>query len=113
MARCAFIVGGTGQIGRATALDLLSAGWEVTVSHRGSSPVPGVLLERGAKISVLDRNTPGALAATLGSGANLLIDAMWHSMRRMRASLRRPTRRRSLCGHLVFERLSRCAPPHA
>jgi nucleoside-diphosphate-sugar epimerase len=76
MGRRAFIVGGTGQIGRATALDLLSAGWEVTVSHRGSNPVPGALLERGAKISVLDRNTPGALATTLGSGADLLIDAM-------------------------------------
>ena len=75
MARRAFIVGGTGQIGRAAALDLLTADWEVTVSHRGSNPAPRELIERGAKIAVLNRNTPGALAAALGSGADLLIDA--------------------------------------
>jgi nucleoside-diphosphate-sugar epimerase len=76
MSRRAFILGGTGQIGRAVALDLLVAGWEVTVSHRGIHPVPHELVEHGAKPAVFDRNTPGALAAALGSGADLLVDAI-------------------------------------
>jgi nucleoside-diphosphate-sugar epimerase len=74
MARRAFIVGGTGQIGHAAALDLLAADWTVTVSHRGNNCAPRELIERGAKIAILDRNTPGALADALGAGADLLID---------------------------------------
>jgi NAD(P)-dependent dehydrogenase (short-subunit alcohol dehydrogenase family) len=37
MARRAFVIGGTGQIGWAICHDLLAHGWEVTVSHRGQS----------------------------------------------------------------------------
>jgi uncharacterized protein YbjT (DUF2867 family) len=39
MSRHAFIVGGTGQIGRAVTSDLLEHGWHVTVSHRGNRPL--------------------------------------------------------------------------
>jgi NAD(P)-dependent dehydrogenase (short-subunit alcohol dehydrogenase family) len=38
MARQAFIIGGTGQIGRAVADNLLAHGWDVTLSHRGRRP---------------------------------------------------------------------------
>lgn len=41
MARSAFILGGTGQIGRATADRLLRAGWEVTLGARNEEEVPG------------------------------------------------------------------------
>lgn len=74
MSRRAFILGGTGQIGRAVAGDLLAAGWNVTVSHRGTHPPPEQLIEWGARIAVLDRRNPGDLARALGSGADALID---------------------------------------
>jgi nucleoside-diphosphate-sugar epimerase len=45
MSRRAFILGGTGQIGRAVAIDLLIAGWNVRVSHRGTRPLPERLVE--------------------------------------------------------------------
>jgi nucleoside-diphosphate-sugar epimerase len=70
----AFILGGTGQIGRAVAGGLLAAGWNVTVSHRGAHPPPEQLVERGARIAVLDRHNPGDLARALGTGADALID---------------------------------------
>ena len=41
MARSALIVGGTGQIGRATADRLLEAGWKVTLGARNPEDVPG------------------------------------------------------------------------
>jgi nucleoside-diphosphate-sugar epimerase len=74
MSRRAFILGGTGQIGRAVAGDLLAAGWNVTVSHRGAHPPPEQLVECGARIAVLDRDNSGSLARALGTGADALID---------------------------------------
>ncbi len=76
MSRRAFIVGGTGQIGRAVTGDLLEHGWRVTVSHRGNRPLPSDLIKRGAKIVIFDRDTPGELARALSSGADALIDAI-------------------------------------
>ncbi len=76
MSRHAFILGGTGQIGRAVAENLLAAGWDVTVSHRGNRLVPAELPERGAKVVVLDRDTPGDLARALAGGADALIDTV-------------------------------------
>jgi nucleoside-diphosphate-sugar epimerase len=74
MSHRAFILGGTGQIGRAVAEDLLATGWNVTISHRGSHAPPEKLVERGARIVVLDRDNPGDLASALGAGADALID---------------------------------------
>src|SRR5262249_25380254 len=76
MSRHAFIVGGTGQIGRAVTGDLLERGWRVTASHRGNRPMPRDLIERGAKIVIFDRDTPGELARALSSGADALIDTI-------------------------------------
>ncbi|MEO8713762.1 MAG: NAD-dependent epimerase/dehydratase family protein [Acetobacteraceae bacterium] len=70
----AFILGGTGQIGRAMAGDLLAVGWDVTVSHRGANPPPAKLVECGARIVVLDRDNPDDLARALGTGTDALID---------------------------------------
>ena len=47
----AFIVGGTGQIGRAVARRFLERGWDVTVSARRERAVP-----EGARFVRLDRN---------------------------------------------------------
>jgi uncharacterized protein YbjT (DUF2867 family) len=65
----AFLLGGTGQIARATAAHLIDAGWTVTIAHRGLRPPPLTLLERGAIEVTLDRDEPGALARALGPGA--------------------------------------------
>jgi nucleoside-diphosphate-sugar epimerase len=76
MGRHAFIVGGTGQIGRAVASNLLKCGWDVELSHRGRHPAPAELIEQGVKIATLDRNEPAALAAAIGSGADAVIDTV-------------------------------------
>ena len=76
MSQRAFIIGGTGQIGCAIADELLTNGWDVTVSHRGHRALSDDLIARGAKLAVLDREEPGALASALGSGADAVIDTI-------------------------------------
>lgn len=76
MASLAFILGGTGQIGRAVARNLLDHGWRVIVAHRGQRPPPPELVEAGARVAVLDREQPGELAHALADGADALIDTV-------------------------------------
>jgi len=76
LARQAFILGGTGQIGRAVARNLLDHGWRVVVAHRGQRPLPTDLIERGAKVSILDREQSKELALALADGADALIDTI-------------------------------------
>jgi len=76
LARQAFILGGTGQIGRAVARNLLDQGWKVVVAHRGQRSLPPEPVERGARISILDREQPGALARALADGTDALIDTI-------------------------------------
>ncbi len=73
MARTAFIIGGTGQIGIAAAAQLLHAGWQVTCSHTGRHEPPNV--PEGAMLAVVKRQDPAALAAEIGT-VDLLIDTM-------------------------------------
>lgn len=75
MSRHAFLIGGTGQIGRAAAAALLDRGWTVALASR-SGAVPDDLAARGATSVALDRTRPGALARALGGGADLLLDAV-------------------------------------
>ncbi|CAN7627369.1 NAD-dependent epimerase/dehydratase family protein [Bosea sp. LjRoot9] len=79
MSRRAFIIGGTGQIGRAVADELLAHGWEVVLSHRGHRLLPEEMAARGAKLAVLDRDEPGALARALAAGADAVIDTIAYS----------------------------------
>jgi nucleoside-diphosphate-sugar epimerase len=67
---------GIGQISRAVADDLLEHGWHVTVSHRDNRPLPNDLIERGAKIVILDREKPGELAQAVKPGVDALIDTI-------------------------------------
>ena len=83
----AFLVGGTGQIGRATAACLIDCGWTVTLAHRGLSPPASALIERGARVARLDRDEPGALGRALGAGADLLVDAVAYDERHARQLL--------------------------
>lgn len=74
MPRSAFILGGTGQIGRATASNLLAAGWDVSIGSRGVRPIPDNLAALGARLVKLDRESPDDLARALGGGVDALID---------------------------------------
>jgi nucleoside-diphosphate-sugar epimerase len=75
MAKRALIVGGTGQIARAAALNLLGRGWEVRLAQRSATPPPPELAGRAEPV-MLDRDAPGALAAALAGGADALIDTV-------------------------------------
>ena len=72
----AFIIGGTGQIGRATAERLLDCGWTVAVAHRGDGLLPAGLAERGAVAIKVDRDRSDDLALALRDGADLVVDAV-------------------------------------
>ncbi len=70
----ALLVGGSGQIGIATARALLSAGADVTVAHRGGRPLPADL--RGHVTEApLDRGDTDALR-TLAAGRDLVLDCV-------------------------------------
>jgi nucleoside-diphosphate-sugar epimerase len=75
MAKTAFIIGGTGQIGRAASRRLLEAGWDVTVASRGERSLPDDLA-RDVRHAELDRNDDAALRAALAGGADVLVDVI-------------------------------------
>ena len=74
MARRAFILGGTGQIGRAVAEHFLDQDWDVTISHRGSSKIPVSLIEKDVTVVKVSREEAGELSRALGYGTDVLID---------------------------------------
>jgi nucleoside-diphosphate-sugar epimerase len=74
MPRHAFIIGGTGQIGRVMAGTLLAHGWVVTISRSLGSPEPSELLLKGAKSVVFNRDDTDALRQALRGGADAVID---------------------------------------
>ncbi len=74
MTKRAFLIGGTGQIGRATAQTLLSAGWEVIIGHRGRHELPESLRERRVEEALFDRDDQAEFAKALGKGADAVID---------------------------------------
>ncbi len=76
MTKQAFIIGGTGQIGRAIGARLLSEGWNVILASRGGRDIPYDLVRMGARTVVLNRDKPGELARSLGSGADAVIDTV-------------------------------------
>jgi nucleoside-diphosphate-sugar epimerase len=69
------VLGGTGQIGRATARRLAQRGWTVTVASRSGS-LPGGLGGLGVRAARVDRTAPGELEAAVGDGLDLLVDAV-------------------------------------
>ncbi len=71
MARHAFILGGTGQIGRAVARRLGETGWEVTVAARNEPTIPFE-----GRFVRLDRTVDGALERALASGPDVLVDVI-------------------------------------
>src|SRR5690349_19597220 len=71
MARHAFILGGTGQIGRAVARRLSETGWDITVAARHAPVVP----VEGRFVRV-DRTVDGELEHALAAGADVLVDVI-------------------------------------
>jgi nucleoside-diphosphate-sugar epimerase len=77
VARAAFILGGTGQIGRSVAARLAQKDWSVAVGARGSSEFPSELARLGIPLETLDRSRPGELSQALGSsGFDVLVDVI-------------------------------------
>lgn len=70
----AFVLGATGQIGRAAVRALVEDGWEVTAgSRRGGRD--GTWPAEVRSVAV-DRTEEGALAAALGGGTDVLVDVV-------------------------------------
>jgi nucleoside-diphosphate-sugar epimerase len=76
VARSAFVLGGTGQIGTAVATTLVGAGWEVSACDRGSRAPSPELAPLGVRRQVADRRHSGELEAALGAGADVLVDTV-------------------------------------
>lgn len=74
MSRRALILGGSGQIGRAAAVQMADAGWAVTCAQRGRTAPPADFVEHGVACVPFDREAPGAVKALIGSGADAVID---------------------------------------
>ena len=72
MAKSALIIGGSGQIGRATAAALAGQGWQVTATHR-DGPAPSMT---DLAWLVFDRDEPGALARLTARGFDAVIDTV-------------------------------------
>lgn len=71
----AFVIGGTGAIGTATARRLLQAGWQVQLLARGRRPIAEDLA-RSVQLTVADRSDTRALRSAFGAGADLLVDCL-------------------------------------
>ncbi|MFG3346391.1 NAD-dependent epimerase/dehydratase family protein [Streptomyces sp. NPDC048018] len=70
----AFVLGATGQIGRAAVRALVEDGWEVTAaSRRGGRDEKWPAEVRSVAV---DRDEDGALAAALGTGTDVLVDVV-------------------------------------
>jgi nucleoside-diphosphate-sugar epimerase len=76
MSRRAVIIGGTGQIGRAVALELFANGWQVTLACRNRRPLPADLAGLGFDLVAVDRDVPGALSSLLSKEADAVIDTV-------------------------------------
>jgi nucleoside-diphosphate-sugar epimerase len=75
MAKTAFLLGGTGMIGRAVSMRLAEKGWEVTVASRGERPLDDDQREVARHVAV-DRTDDGALREALGAGVDVLVDVI-------------------------------------
>jgi nucleoside-diphosphate-sugar epimerase len=71
----AFLIGGSGQIGRAAACALAGDGWEVVVASRSGS-LPGALEQAGVRAARVDRRDNSALQTALGSGVDVVVDVI-------------------------------------
>jgi hypothetical protein len=76
----------------------------VTVSHRGHRALSDDLIARGARLAVLDREQPGALARALDSGAAAVIDTIAHTADECRSVAQDRAQRRFVRCHFIVYR---------
>jgi nucleoside-diphosphate-sugar epimerase len=74
MGKRAFVLGGTGFVGRNIARRLADNGWDVTIGSRGKTPMP--LDVADISHAVVDRREDSALGRALGGGVDVLIDVI-------------------------------------
>jgi nucleoside-diphosphate-sugar epimerase len=77
--RRAFIIGGSGLVGRAISRRLVAANWQVDVVGRDPSNVPPDLAEAGVRFFAVDRADASALASAFGQGADVLVDCVCYT----------------------------------
>lgn len=77
--RRALILGGTGLVGRATALRLALAGWQVDVTGRDPANMPVDLTAAGVRFVRADSRRDGEIARAFGDGADLLVDCVTYT----------------------------------
>ena len=77
----ALVLGGSGQIGRAAVPALLDDGWDVRVLCRGTGDHVAEVRSWGAQPVVGDRRDDGALDRAIGSGVDVLVDAIGYDDR--------------------------------
>lgn len=70
----AFIIGGSGLVGRAISRRLLSTGWDVDVLARNAAHLPADLAGSGVRFVAADRADGATIASAFGDGADLLVD---------------------------------------
>ncbi|MET9969232.1 NAD-dependent epimerase/dehydratase family protein [Streptomyces sp. NPDC006356] len=73
--RSALIIGGSGQLGRAAAQELIRHGWKVDLAQRRSRPLDGELADAGVSTVVLDREDTDAVRAE-AAGRDLVLDVV-------------------------------------
>jgi len=71
----ALVIGGSGQIGQATARNLLDHGWSVRLAQRHVARLPADLATR-VELVAIDRDAPGAVAKAVANGVDALIDTV-------------------------------------
>ena len=72
--RSAFVLGGTGFVGRHIARRLADTGWQVTVGSRGEAPIPREV-ESLAHLTV-DPSEGSGLEKALGDGVDVFVDVI-------------------------------------
>ncbi|PZS36574.1 MAG: reductase [Pseudonocardiales bacterium] len=75
----AFVLGGSGLVGRAVSRRLLSAGWDVDIVGRDAARLPVDLVEQGVGFTAADRSDTSAVGAAFGGGADLLVDCVCYT----------------------------------
>jgi nucleoside-diphosphate-sugar epimerase len=83
----AFIIGGSGLVGRAVSRRLVGSGWTVDVFGRDPAHFPDELSAAGVRFLAGDRSDSAALSAAFGGGADLLVDCVCFTARHAEALL--------------------------
>jgi nucleoside-diphosphate-sugar epimerase len=84
--KTALVIGGSGQIGQATARNLLDHGWSVRLAQRHAARLPADLTAQ-ARLVTSDRDEPGAVARAVAGGVDALIDTIAFDERQARQLL--------------------------